>query len=265
MGGLPAASGEKPIQSFDSGAPRSAGIVKIPGGKFKPFLQSNNQPGTVYVHSFFLDIHAVSNADFLAFVKANPQWARSKTPRIFADDNYLIQWAGDTEIGNENIKNSPVTNISWFAANAYCKWKGKRLPTLAEWEYAASALPEHMKKGAKLTTIILGWYDHPTPKILPPVESTYKNSFGLYDMHGLIWEWVSDFNGVITEEEDKNMGTGINSFFCAAGSLNTVNKEDYASFMRYAFRESLKASYTVGSLGFRCAMDISKNQTHIPH
>lgn len=84
-------------------------------------------------------------------------------------------------------------------------------------------------------------------------------------MHGLIWEWVSDFNGVITEEEDKNMGTGINSFFCAAGSLNTVNKEDYASFMRYAFRESLKASYTVGSLGFRCAMDISKNQTHIPH
>lgn len=265
LGGLPAASRENPFHRFDGGTPCTAGMVKIPGGKFKPFLQPNNQPVIVYVQPFFLDIHAVTNADFLAFVKANPQWARSKTPRIFADNNYLSQWSGDVEIGNENIKNSPVTNISWFAANAYCKWKGKRLPALAEWEYAASTLPEHMKKGAKLTTIILGWYDHPTPKILPQVESTYKNTFGLYDMHGLIWEWVSDFDSVITQGEDKNTGTENNSFFCAAGSLNTVNKEDYASFMRYAFRESLKATYTVGSLGFRCAMDIPENQTITQH
>jgi formylglycine-generating enzyme len=116
-----------------------------------------------------------------------------------------------------------------------------------------------MKKGAKLTTIILGWYDHPTPAILPPVESTYKNEFGLYDMHGLIWEWVGDFNSIITQGEDRNTGTAANSFFCAAGSLNSINKEDYAAFMRYAFRESLQAAYTVGSLGFRCAMDVGNN------
>ena len=212
-GGLPECSRENPYQSLGGGVPCTAGMVKIAGGKFRPFLQANNQPQTLYVQSFFLDIHAVTNADFLAFVKANPQWARSRTPQIFADNNYLSQWAGDIEIGNEHIKNSPVTNISWFAANAYCKWKGKRLPTLAEWEYAAGAPPVNMKKGAKLTTIILGWYDHPTPKTLPAVESTYKNKFGLFDMHGLIWEWVGDFNSIITQGEDRNTGTGVTSFF----------------------------------------------------
>lgn len=235
------------------------GMVKIAGGSYRPFLQPNNQPDIVKVRPFYLDVHAVTNADFLAFVKANPRWVRSKVPRIFADENYLKQWAGDLDIGNNTIKNSPVTNISWFAANAYCRWKGKRLPTLAEWEYAASAAPVNMKKNAKLTTIILGWYDHPAPTLLPPVESTYKNVLGLYDMHGLIWEWVGDFNSIITQGENRNTGTGNNSLFCAAGSLNTVNKEDYAAFMRYAFRESLQAAYTVGSLGFRCAMDVGNN------
>jgi formylglycine-generating enzyme required for sulfatase activity len=46
------------------------------------------------------------------------------------------------------------------------------------------------------------------------------------------------------------------NFYCAAGSAGTANKADYAAYMRYAFRESLQATYTVGSLGFRCAQDI---------
>src|SRR5579872_267170 len=240
LAGHPAGAQEHPFQPSTGGRPGSgpgarpltASMVKIPGGKFRPFLRANDQPGTVAVPSFFLDVHPVTNADFLAFIKANPEWARSRTPRIFADNNYLSQWAGDTTIGNESIRNSPVTNVSWFAANAYCKWKDKRLPTLAEWEYAAAARPVHMNKNAKLTTIILDWYDRPTPRTLPAVESTYKNYFGLYDMHGLIWEWVSDFNSVIMQGPDRNTGSGANAFFCAAGSLNAVNKEDYAAFMR---------------------------------
>ncbi|MDP4150713.1 MAG: formylglycine-generating enzyme family protein [Bacteroidota bacterium] len=235
---------------------RTAGMLKIAGGKFRPFLQAAGQPYKVNIAPFYLDIHAVTNDDFLTFVKANPEWAKSKIPRVYADNNYLSQWAGDTELGNEGIRNSPVTNVSWFAANAYCKWKGKRLPTLAEWEYAASAPPANMKRGIKLTTIILGWYDHPTPRVLPSIGSTYKNELGIYDMHGLIWEWVGDFNSVIT---------GSNSFFCAGGSLGAANKEDYAAFMRYAFRESLRASYTVGSLGFRCAMDPPDNKIIASH
>lgn len=230
-----------------------SGMVKIPGGEFRPFLLSERKNRKVKVHSFYLDIHAVTNGEFLAFVKANPQWQRSRVPDIFADSHYLKQWAADLEIGDGRIINSPVTNISWFAATAYCKWKGKRLPTMDEWEYAAGAAPVNAKPGQQLSRIILEWYDHPNPAVLPAVGSTYKNSFGVYDMHGLIWEWVEDFNSVIPGGE--NRGAGANPFVCGAGSLGTANKEDYAAYMRYAFRESLQAAYTVSGLGFRCAQD----------
>lgn len=220
-------------------------MARIPGGEFRPFLQPNDQPDIVKVHPFYLDVHAVTNEDYLAFVKANPQWVRSKVSRLYADRDYLRNWAGDFNVGDARILHSPVTYVSWFAAEAYAKWLGKRLPTMVEWEYAAAALPLGMK-GVRMSDVILKWYDHPAPKVLPPVESTYKNIFGIYDMHGLVWEWVDDFNSV---------STGNGAFTCAATSLDVRNKEDYAAFMRYAFRESLKATYTVGCLGFRCAMD----------
>lgn len=235
-----------------------AGMVSIPGGSYRPFLHRKGQPAVVGIHPFLLDVNAVTNEEFLAFVKANPAWARTKVSRLFADIGYLRQWAGDFEIGNNKIRNSPVTNVSWFAADAYARWKGKRLPTQAEWEYAAAAAPEGMKKGAKLTRIILAWYDHPNPVILPRVQSTYENTYGLYDMHGLIWEWVGDFNSVIIQGDSGSGATNVNSFTCAAGSLSSINKEDYAAFMRFAFREGLQARYTISSLGFRCAKDIER-------
>lgn len=233
----------------------AAGMVSIAGGRYHPFLHRKDEPATLRVRPFLLDINAVTNEDFLAFVKANPKWTRSKVSRLFADAGYLRQWAGDFEIGNDKIRNSPVTNVSWFAANAYAKWKGKRLPTQAEWEYAAAAAPVGMNRGARLTKMILAWYDHPNPVILPAVQSTYKNTYGLYDMHGLVWEWVDDFNNVMIQGDTGSGGTSVSNFFCAAGSLNSVNKEDYAAFMRFAFRQGLQARYTIPSLGFRCAKD----------
>jgi len=233
----------------------ASGMLSIPGGSYHAFLRRKDQPAVIRVRRFLLDINAVTNEDFLTFVKANPKWARSKISRLFADPGYLKQWADDFEIGNDKIKSSPVTNVSWFAADAYARWKGKRLPTQAEWEYAAAAAPVGINRGARLTRIILAWYDRPNPVILPPVRSTYRNTYGLYDMHGLVWEWVDDFNSVIIQGENSGDRTSVNSFFCAAGSLNSVNKEDYAAFMRFAFRQGLQARYTVKSLGFRCAKD----------
>jgi formylglycine-generating enzyme required for sulfatase activity len=232
-------------------------MIKIPAGEFRPFVISEAQNRKVKVPSFFLDIHAVTNGEFLQFVKANPQWKRSRVPGVFADSNYLKQWAGDLEIGDERIINSPVTHVSWFAANAYCKWKGKRLPTMDEWELAASAAPANAKPGEKLTRMILEWYDHPNPSRLPAVKTTYKNQFGIYDMHGLIWEWVEDFNGVMLG--GGTQGRAGSALFCGAASAGTANREDYAAYMRYAFRQSLQAGYTVGSLGFRCAQDVQSN------
>lgn len=238
------------------GHEETTGMTYIQGGYYKPFLQAAGKDTKVKVQPFYLDVHAVTNREFLEFVKANPQWARSKVSRLFADGNYLAQWKSDFQVGNEKILNSPVTNISWFAADAYAKWVGKRLPTIREWEYAASAKPLNMPKNEALTTYILNWYGKPTPAVLPNVESTFRNKLGVYDMLGLVWEWVYDFNSVITGGDSRSGGTLDKGLFCAAGSQNAVNKEDYASFMRFAFRESLKASYTVRNLGFRCAMDI---------
>jgi formylglycine-generating enzyme required for sulfatase activity len=233
-----------------------AGMVRIPAGVYRPFLRAEKERSSVRVAAFYLDVHAVTNGEFLEFVKANRQWSRSRVSQLFADRDYLEQWAGDLEIGDGRIRNSPVTHVSWFAANAYAKWKGKRLPTMAEWEYAAAAPPVIREKGTRLTTIILEWYDHPTPAVLPPVKSTYVNRFGLYDMHGLVWEWVEDFNSIVTLSGSGGGG----AFTCAAGALQSVDKRDYAAYMRYAFRGSLRASYTVGSLGFRCAVDGERNK-----
>lgn len=238
-------------------------MVKIPEGEFIPFYKKKDQT-KITVKSFYLDIYPVTNADFLEFVKANPKWSKSQISKLFAESNYLKQWKSDFSIGKDSISiyNSPVTNISWFAANAYCKWKGKRLPTTSEWEYAASADIADRKGDNKtsILEIILNWYDKPTLPILPVIGSTFKNKFGIYDMHGLIWEWVYDFNSYVTSGDSRSSSAVDRDLFCGAGAANaSANKEDYAAFMRYGFRGSLKGAYTVANLGFRCAMDVTEN------
>lgn len=230
-------------------------MVKVPAGMYQPFLISSEKTSRVPVKAFYLDVNAVTNAEYLAFVKANPNWARSKVSRVFADANYLKDWKNDFEPGESVNPDAPVTNVSWYAANAYAQWMGKRLPTMKEWEYAAAARAEKMPKNESMTQYVLAWYSRPTQEVLPPVRSGYRNTLGLYDMHGLVWEWVYDFNSIITGSDSRTGNNTGAALYCAAGGLNAVNKEDYATFMRFAFRESLKAAYTVKNLGFRCAMD----------
>lgn len=237
------------------GSQKVTKMVAIPGGYYTPFLQSSDKIERVRVQPFYLDIHAVTNREFLDFVKANPKWAKSKASSLFIDVRYMNDWENDFDIGNDKILNSPVTNVSWFAAQAYAKWVGKRLPTMYEWEYAASSLPVDLPKNVAATTYILNWYGKPTPKFLPNVKSTFKNEFGVYDMLGLVWEWVYDFNSIMTGGDSRSYGDVNKGLFCAAGGQNAINKEDYASFMRFAFRENLKAAYSVRNLGFRCAKD----------
>lgn len=235
-----------PAKGGPPGPPR--GMVRVPAGQYTSFIKSSLSAPRVRVKAFYLDVTAVTNREFLAFVRGNPSWARSRVSSLFADGNYLKDWASDFSVGDPRIMNSPVTNVSWFAAEAYAKWVGKRLPTMDEWEYAGSALPVGAARGTNLTALILEWYSHPNPEVLPPVRSTYCNQFGVYDMHGLVWEWVYDFNSVLPS------GTG-NNLLCAAGSQLSSDKENYAAFMRFQFRESLKGNYTVANLGFRCAKD----------
>jgi formylglycine-generating enzyme required for sulfatase activity len=231
--------------------------VLIESGSYVPLYQIGDKITAVTVKSFLLDRYAVTNQDFLAFVKANPKWQRSKVKVVFAEGNYLGHWSGDLTF-DPKIANSPVVNVSWFAARAYARWKGQRLPTQDEWEFSARA--NETKKDAtqdpEFHRRILDFYGKPTPTLLPNVGTVYKNVYGVHDMHGLVWEWVSDYNSVMVTGESRQ-DTGIDrGLYCAAGAVGSTDPSDYASYMRYAFRSSLNAKYTVGNLGFRCAKDI---------
>lgn len=232
-------------------------MVSVPASLYTPFFRLPNA-APVRLKSFKLDETAVTNREFLEFVTANPQWRRSRVSRLFADSNYLKLWESDLDIGKTNtaIYNSPVVYVSWFAAKAYVAWKGKRLPTVAEWESAGSAGLVNTKY-KNLTEFILNWYTRPSEKVLPPVKSACKNSYGLFDMHGLIWEWTFDFNSFIKSGDSRANTTDELQLFCASSSLYVKDKNDYASFLRYSYRGSLKGNFCIGNLGFRCAGDIN--------
>ena len=232
-------------------------MLQIPAAYFKTFYVSKTDK-PISVASFLLDEFAVSNVEYLEFVNANPEWSRSKVNRLFADVNYLKHWRSDFEIGsiNKNIYKSPVVNVSWFAARAYCKWIGKRLPALAEWEIASNAPPKNIAY-TSITDYIVRWYEKPAIPVLPNVKSTYQNIYGLYDMNGLVWEWTFDFNSFISTGDSRNTTNDNTNLFCAGASINVTNREDYAAFLRYGFRGSLKGNYCISSLGFRCAKDIN--------
>ncbi len=234
------------------------GMVYIAPGEYEPLFKSE---GKKAVSAFFMDRHPVTNAEYLDFVKVNPKWRKSRVRRIFADHSYLTKWVSDDTPGPDPEKslNSPVVHISWHAARAYAKWKGKRIPSQAEWEYAASAskTKPNGKEDPDHYRYILDWYSRPTPKVMPAVGSTYKNYWGLYDMHGLVWEWVSDFNTALVTGESRGDAGLERQLFCGSGSVGASDFKDYAAFMRYALRSSLEADFTTANLGFRCAKSIN--------
>lgn len=241
-------------------APTVSDMVPIAAGRYTPLLQGS-QGGPVSVAAFSLDVYAVTNVQYRAFVTANPQWQRGHVPPLLADPSYLQHWqdvGGEVQPG-EALEQRPVTNVSWFAAKAYCQWQHKRLPRVAEWEYVALAsadVPDGSTDPAYLRQI-LAWYSVPNPAVPQPIGSGGKNFWGVYDMHGIVWEWVADFNTALVTGESRGDSALERDLYCGAGSagVSEAQKVNYAAFMRYAYRSSLQGHYTVNNLGFRCAKD----------
>lgn len=228
---------------------QSESMVKVKGGEFLPLYGAE---GKISVNDFYMDVYPVTNAQFLEFVMKNPRWKKSQVKKLFADENYLNGWKTDENYGNMS-PNSPVTNVSWYAAKNYCECLGKRLPTVDEWEYAAMANQKKpdAREEASYNKYILGWYE--TPKTFNnEIGSTFKNYWGIYDLHGLVWEWTIDFNSVMIGGESRRDSAGENSLFCGASAVGASDLMNYAAFMRYAFRGSVKANYAIKNLGFRC-------------
>ena len=234
-------------------------MLVVKGGVYIPLYGIDSTK--VKVTSFLMDIYPISNSDYLEFLKNNPNWKRSKVKRLFSDGNYLINWAEDDNFGDTLLPNAPVTNVSWFAAKKYCECLEKRLPTVDEWEYAAMAdetVPDARKK-TDYNQYILEWYE--TPKSFNnTIGSTFKNYWGIYDLHGLVWEWTMDFNSVLISGESRKDVDKDSNLFCGSAAVGATDLMNYAAFMRYAFRGSVKANYAVKNLGFRCVRDFKMEQ-----
>ena len=148
------------------------GMVYVAGGTFQMGSNSgydNEKPvHTVTVSSFYMDATEVTQAEYRKVMGKNPS-------RFSGCDD------------------CPVENVSWHDANEYAKKVGKRLPTEAEWEYAARG--GNKSKGYSYSGSndldAVGWYDNNSRSKTHPVAQKQPNELGLYDMSGNVWEWCS--------------------------------------------------------------------------
>jgi len=221
-------------------------MANIPGGSYRPLYLKKDTP-MISVKPFQIDKTPITNAEFAQFVKANPKWQRGNVSVKQAESNYLKQW--DKNGPKAADVNKPVTNVSWFAAHAYCAAQGKRLPTNDEWEFVglASELQANGSNEPSYNRTILSWYENGS-KGLKNIRQNKPNFYGVYDMHGLIWEWTSDFNS-----SQITSGTLKAADFCGSGAVNSSDPSNYAAFLRYGIRTSLQPNFVLHNMGFRCA------------
>jgi serine/threonine-protein kinase len=159
-------------------------MVYVPGGTFMMGCDREQDPmgsppHLVTVGPFYIDTTAVTNAQYLAFVRASgytapPGWSQGRYPA--GQDNW------------------PVTEVTWADAQAYAKWKGKRLPTEAEWEFTARGsdgrvYPWGSNFNPSLTNSLERGLAHPEPVGSHPDAAS---PFGALDMCGNVWQWCQD-------------------------------------------------------------------------
>jgi len=234
--------------------------VSITSGIFRPqYGLEPNQKG-FKVKSFFVDRIPIRKQDFEDFLKRNPEFEPDRIKKVFAEPRYLTDWKKRKKgwTPDPKTRNHPIVYVSWFAANAYCESVGGRLPTTLEWEYVAAASSKKLDASSdqEFLTKILEWYAH--ANAIRDVKSDAPNLYGLYDLHGLIWEWTSDFNSSFITADNREDGEQSKNLFCGNSGQGADNRANYAAFMRYAMRSSLRPNYVTEHLGFRCAYDTLK-------
>ena len=249
----------------------STEMVRIPAGEFQMGSNEimNAMPRhTVYLDAFYIDPYEVTNAQFKAFIDANPEWSKDNIPSEYHNGNYLRLWDGnDYPVGKAH---HPVVYVSWYAAMAYAKWVGKRLPTEAEWERAARGGVAHKRfvwgNTRNPGRANYGYYGRHTRN----VGSYLPNGFGLYDMGGNVWELCLDeYNkDFYRHSPKKNPIAGVSDIealmedftsvktirVSRGGSWNTSRPAGVAD------RGDDKPTNTNSWLGFRCAKNAPPQQ-----
>lgn len=246
--------------------------VRLPSGRYTPAFAAPGAP-PVRVHAFTLEAHPVTVGEYLVFVAEHPEWRRSAAPAVAAGPGYLASWRDDLTPDDDGAGlDRPVTGVSWFAAAAYCRDRGGRLPTTDEWEYAASSAaggrpgpaPDPGEAGAlpapdaasppDFTAALRAVHGMRASRAhLPRVGATWVSDHGVWDLHGIVWEWTADFNSRLATGAGRDDQGLDRQLFCAAGSTGATDRTDYVAFLRFAFRTSLSGADAGPELGFRCA------------
>ena len=254
-----------------------AGMVLIPAGTFlmgsdDEEAQDREKPvHTVHLDAFYMDKHEVTNAQFKAFVDANPQWGRDNIEDRFHKGNYLWYWIGtDYPAGRAD---HPVESVSWYAAMAYAEWAGKRLPTEAEWEYAARgglAGKKYPWGDDELTAAHANYAQNVGGTT--PVGQYPANGYGLYDMAGNVREWCLDLydeDFYAVSENSRNPITGEMTIQELRENFATIPNDQprvlrgggwhsvFARGPRVAYRNWLPPMNSFGDFGFRCVRDVT--------
>lgn len=238
-------------------APRHTGggeMVTITGGGFRS-LYGARDAAPVRVETFRLDRDPVTRAEFLAFVQAHPQWRKGAVRGVHADRaTYLKDWPSEVDAGDRDALRRPVTWVSWSAARAYCTARGKRLPTVNEWEYAAaaSASARDATRDAAFVQGLTAVYAM-RGRDLGPVDALAPNAWGVRGLHEMTWEWVEDFNSVLVSDDSRGVGAREFDQVCASAAIGATDPTNYAAFLRFAVRAGLEGRDAMGTLGFRCA------------
>ncbi len=161
-------------------------LVKIPAGKFvigsdlgeEGHYRNEGPMRKVKVPSFYMGRYPVTNKEYRIFLQENPDEAE---PRFWTDRRF-------------NQPRQPVVGVSWEEARRYATWAGLSLPSEVEWEYACRAGTDtrYYTGDSESALDRAGWYRKNSGGQTHPVGEKEPNAWGLYDMHGNVWEWLED-------------------------------------------------------------------------
>ena len=252
--------------------PNLDNMVLIPEGEFVMGSDDEESFGdehpihNVFLDAFYIDQFPVTNAQYKEFIDENSQWGIHDIPEKYCDVDYLKHWQGSGHRKSE--ADHPVINVSWYAAMAYAQWRGKRLPTEAEWEKAARGGVNGKKYPwgdvADSTKANYDWNVGGTSS----VGEYLPNGYDLYDMCGNVWEWCLDAYhvGNATNSSPRNPISGANTIDWIVNHYLDVESNRVlrggswripASLVRIANRNAESPSFSLNVIGFRCVWSVS--------
>jgi len=234
--------------------------ISITGGTFQMGSTSgdaNEAPiHNVTLSNFSISKYEITNAQYATFmnaVGASSNGSVIGTEYLDMDDNDIqINYTSGQFVAQSGKENNPVIEVSWFGAKAYAEYYGGRLPTEAEWEFAArggNSSNGYTYSGSN-TIGDVAWYNSNSGDLTHSVGTKNANELGIYDMTGNVWEWTNDWYGTnyysISPSSDPQGPTTGTGRVEHGGSW-----DDSANYCRIAYRSGGDPTNTASILGFR--------------